>query len=58
MDERVKKHFRSGDLRCFSLARGKTVQVATEAVIATIDHSDIYGFGYPHGHHPSGAASH
>jgi hypothetical protein len=37
---------------------GPAAQVVVEAVIATIDHSDIRGFGYPHAHDPSGAASH
>jgi hypothetical protein len=37
--------------------RGDVSQVVVEPVIATIDHSDIRGFGYPHAHDPSGAAS-
>jgi hypothetical protein len=35
---------------------GPAAQVVVEAVIATIDHSDIRG-SEPHAHDPSGAAS-
>ena len=54
MDEPV-KNIRGLDLRCFSLASGKQCRRAAEAVIATVDHSDIRG-SEPHNRDPSGAA--
>ena len=49
MDEHFKHDFRWW-FALLSSRGSKAVQGEVEAVIATIDHSDIRGFGYPHGH--------
>jgi hypothetical protein len=55
MDEPV-KYIRGARFTLFFSSKWEAVRAAAEAVVATVDHSDIRG-SEPHNRDPSGAAS-